>query len=110
MVVGHDHVNNFIVNCDGVDLIMAPGVTNNSYYNEFMQGAKVIEINENNPWEYTTYTMTANELAMQEGSGLGDEADRNQFDYTLKYYLEKVFAIFHRILAELFGEFVNGEI
>lgn len=110
MVVGHDHVNNFVVDCEGIDLIMAPGVTNNSYYNEFMQGARVIEINESNPWEYTSYNMTANELALQEGSGLGDAADRDQFSYTLNYYLEKVFAVFYDVLRELFGEFLNGNL
>ncbi len=108
MVVGHDHVNSFTVNCDGIDLIMAPGVTFNSYSSALVQGAKVIEINENNPWEYTSYNMTCNELAMKDGSGLGDETGRNQFDYTLNYYLEKVFAIFYDILRDLFGELVNG--
>ena len=101
LVVGHDHVNNFVADVDGIDLIQTPGCTFTSYYNDFVQGARVIEINEENPWEYSTYNVTANELAQSDSSALGN--DRSEFDYTISYYLDKVFAIFMNILRNLLG-------
>ncbi len=103
LVVGHDHVNNFIADCDGIDLIMTPGCTYSSYYDGMMQGARVIEINEENPWEYSTYCLTSSYLAQDENSGLGN--DRSEFDYTISYYFEKVFAIFMDILRSMFSSF-----
>jgi hypothetical protein len=101
MVVGHDHVNNFIVDCNGIDLIMTPGCTYSSYYNNMIQGARVIELDENNPTEYSSYTLTATQLAKEDNSLLGH--DRSEFDYTLSYYFEKIFAIIHKILQNILG-------
>ena len=92
LVVGHDHVNNFVVDVDGMDLIQTPGCTYTSYSQSMIQGARVIEVNEENPWEYSTYCLTANALAQEDGSALGN--DRSEFDYTISYYFEKIFAIF----------------
>ena len=104
MVVGHDHINNFIVECDGIDLIMTPGCTYTSYYNNMMQGARVIEIDENNPWEYSTYNLTSTKLAQEEDSLLGQ--DRTKLDYTISYYLEKIFSILMGIIENLMGIYV----
>lgn len=103
LVVGHDHVNNFVVDCGGIDLIMTPGCTFTSYYEGMIQGARVIEINEENPWEYSTYNLTANKLAQDPNSGLGN--DRSELDYTFSYYFEKIFAIFMNILRSMLGSF-----
>ena len=103
VVVGHDHLNNFIADCDGIDLIMTPGCTYTSYYEGMIQGARVIEINEENPWEYSSYNLTANQLALDENSGLGN--DRSELDYTISYYFEKIFAIFMNILRDLVADF-----
>lgn len=101
VVVGHDHVNNFVVDCNGIDLIMTPGCTYTSYYNNMIQGARVIELDENNLQEYSTYTLTATELAKKEDSLLG--YDRSDFDYTISYYFEKIFSIIHNIIVKLFN-------
>ena len=103
VVVGHDHLNNFIADCDGIDLIMTPGCTYTSYYEGMIQGARVIEINEEKPWEYSSYNLTANQLALDENSGLGN--DRSELDYTISYYFEKIFAIFMNILRDLVADF-----
>lgn len=103
LVVGHDHVNNFIADCDGVDLIMTPGCTYSSYYNGMIQGARVIEINEENPWEYSTYNLTSNELAREDDSLLGYTDDRSSFDYTISYYFEKLFRTIFNIFKNLMG-------
>ena len=107
VVVGHDHVNNFVGDVDGIDLIQTPGCTYTSYYNEMIQGARVIEVNEEKPFEYTTYNLTANELAQQPNSALGN--DRSEFDYTVSYYFEKIFAYFMVAFRTFIGGLFEAE-
>ncbi len=101
VVVGHDHSNNFIADVDGIDLIQTPGCTYSSYFNDLIQGARVIEINENNPWEYSTYCVTSNELAQDDNSGLGNT--RTEFEYTFFYYLEKFIGMVMNVMRNVLG-------
>ena len=103
LVVGHDHVNNFIVNCNGIDLIQTPGCTFESYSNGMYQGARVIEIDEKNPTDYDTYILTATKLAMENGSSLVDDEGRTEFDLKLNFYFTKIFEIFYEILLSFFS-------
>ena len=95
---GHDHTNNFIANVDGVDLIQTPGVSYVSYHNNLYQGARVIEISEDDPWTYRTYCLTANELAAEDGSHLADGGERSNFSYRLSAFFFKVFEFFRKYL------------
>lgn len=99
LVVGHDHVNSFVADVDGIDLIQTPGVTYNSYYNELCQGARVIELNEDDLWNYETYMITANELAQQEGSKLDEVGGRDDYDFY--YGLDKFFSVFYGFFKNL---------
>ena len=104
MVCGHDHVNGFIANCNGIDLIMAPGCTYDSYYDNFIQGARVIELDETKPTEYSTYLLTANELAQSPESNLGHhDSGRSEFSYTFNYYFEKIFGFLLDIIRGVFS-------
>ncbi len=106
LVVGHDHINNFIVDCQGIDLIQTPGVTYNSYYTNLFQGARVIEIDESNPWEYNTYLVTSNELAVRDGSLLPELGDRSEFSYTFNLYFSKIFEFIYNFFIKI----LNGDI
>lgn len=104
LVVGHDHVNNFIADVDGVDLIQTPGATYNSYYNNMFQGARVIELNEADLWNYETYNVTSNELAKRDDSKLDEAGGRNDYDF---------FYTFEKIFSAIYGFFIkilNGEL
>ena len=100
LVVGHDHVNNFVANVDGVDLIQTPAVTYNSYYTALYQGARIIELSEDDLWNYETYVLTANELALQEGSKLNDAGVRD--DYKVNYEFEKIFSYIYDLVLDWF--------
>ena len=50
MIFGHDHVNSFVVNYKGVDLITTPGVSFRSYGNH-ERGARIIDISEDGSYE-----------------------------------------------------------
>ena len=43
---GHDHVNSFSVQLDGIDLVACPGATYTSYNDEAQRGVRIIEIDE----------------------------------------------------------------
>lgn len=100
LVVGHDHVNNFVAHCNGVDLIQTPGCTYNSYYDGMYQGARVIELNEADLWSYETYNLTSNELAQRDGSQLNEVGGRN--DYGFYYTFEKIFSAIYNFFVDFF--------
>ena len=104
VVCGHDHQNGFIATCDGIDMIMAPGCTYDSYYSNMIQGARVIELDETKPTEYSTYLVTANELAQSPESNLGHhDSGRTEFSYNFFYYFEKIFGFFIEMLRNAFS-------
>ncbi len=66
VVVGHDHVNDFVVHTDfktakstSIDLIQTAGAGFRSYGDERVRGCRVIDLDEKDLWSYTTksYTM-----------------------------------------------------
>lgn len=67
-VFGHDHVNTFIGEYDGIDAIMTPGITSHSYSNDTFRGGRIITIDESNPWEYETEMLYFHALALKDGS------------------------------------------
>ena len=58
---GHDHINAYAVDYEGIDLVSSPGCTFASY-NDNHRGFRVITIDKNDPTVYETYTMTTEEL------------------------------------------------
>lgn len=59
---GHDHVNCFDVQYNGLHLVSSPGCTTASY-NDANRGFRTITIDKNNPTSYTTEVYTARDLA-----------------------------------------------
>ena len=55
-VSGHDHVNDFIVPYQGIDIINTPGVGFSSYNDETV-GSRVFVLDEIAPEDYETYTL-----------------------------------------------------
>ena len=62
--VGHDHVNDYIVHttmnaADGnaIDIVNTTGATFQSYGTDEMRGCRIIDINEDNAWEYETQSL-----------------------------------------------------
>lgn len=57
IVSGHDHVNSFVVPYEGIDLVNTPTCGFHSYGNTLTRGARVIDLDENDPWHYETFTV-----------------------------------------------------
>lgn len=67
---GHDHINSFVYNIKGVDLIQTPGCTYDSYGNTMTRGVRIITVKEDNPSVYETKVVTVSEMALKEESKL----------------------------------------
>lgn len=72
--VGHDHKNSFVGTYNGVDLGFTQSSGFNVYGNRTKRGVRIIELDENNPKEYKTYTRTFDEL-------VGKKVSRPVFDF-----------------------------
>lgn len=69
-VSGHDHVNNFVVKYDGVDLIQTASAGHRAYGSVLSRSVRVITVDENDPWQYETHTVYESDLGMQRSSQL----------------------------------------
>lgn len=72
--VGHDHKNSFVGRYKNVDLGFTQSCGFNCYGNRTERGVRVIELDENRPSRYRTYTRTYREL-------VGKKLSRPVFDY-----------------------------
>jgi len=87
---GHDHVNSFVVNYKGVDMIQTPGSTYSSYGKDIMRGVRLLVIDENDPWSYETEMITAAELGQKDGSSLPSITGKSAFQYSFFNLLSKM--------------------
>ncbi|NMP38378.1 MAG: metallophosphoesterase family protein [Clostridiales bacterium] len=95
--IGHDHVNSFVADVKGVDIIQTPGCTWNSYGNDFVRGARVLTLDESDLWSYETKVITAAELAAKSGSKIPDE-DNPASKYKFIVFLQNFMAMMNRLL------------
>lgn len=86
-VFGHDHTNTFIAEYEGVDVIMTPGITSHSYGNDTVRGARIITIDEKNPWSYETRILHFHALALKEGSLLPEITGTSIAEFRLHEFL-----------------------
>lgn len=57
LVFGHDHLNCFTSELQGVNIVQTPGASFRSYGNRFSRGVRVFEIDENDTSVFSTYTL-----------------------------------------------------
>ena len=72
--VGHDHKNSFVGRYKNVDLGFTQSSGFNVYGNRTKRGVRIIELDENKPGEYETYTRTFDEL-------VGTKVHKPVYDY-----------------------------
>lgn len=86
-VFGHDHVNSFIAEYNGVDAIMTPGITSHSYKDDMQRGGRIITIDENDPWNYETEILHFHALALKEGSLIPEVTGQSLASFRLQEFL-----------------------
>ena len=109
LVVGHDHVNSFVADINGIDLVQTPGATYHSYYNKMLQGARIIELDEGDLDSYYTYELTSSFLATQSGSTITDTDSRSEASYTISNIMLPIADKFMEFLRE-FLKIFSGSI
>ncbi len=67
---GHDHINSYRTDVDGVKAVNVPGVTYHSYYSYTEQGSMLVTLDENNIENYKLDMLYSNDLALEDGSKL----------------------------------------
>jgi len=112
LVVGHDHVNSFVADINGIDLVQTPGATYHSYYNKMLQGARIIELDEGDLDSYYTYELTSSFLATQGDSTITDTDSRSEASYTISNIMLPIVDMFMEFLRDFFKIFSGsiGEI
>ncbi|MCR5150776.1 MAG: metallophosphoesterase [Clostridiales bacterium] len=103
VVTGHDHVNDFTANVKGVDILQTPTCGYNSYHNYGNMGARVITIDENEPFEYDQYMLYAYQLAKENGSKLYQSEGAKKIDFILGAIEHAICYGFSKICSVLFG-------
>ncbi len=86
-VFGHDHINTFIAEYNGVDAIMTPGITSHSYKDDMQRGGRIITIDENDPWNYETEILYFHALALKEGSLLPEITSQSLASFRAQEFL-----------------------
>ncbi len=61
---GHDHINSYTTELDGIKIINTPGVTYNSYGNDIVRGVRMITVKESNPNTFETEVVTISQFAL----------------------------------------------
>ena len=61
---GHDHINTYTTELDGIKIINTPGATYHSYGNEITRGMRMITVNENDPKNFKTEVVTVSQFAL----------------------------------------------
>ncbi|HZK38523.1 MAG TPA: metallophosphoesterase [Clostridia bacterium] len=97
-VFGHDHVNSFVVDFKGVDIIQCPGVSYNSYGNTNVRGATLFTIDESKPFEYEKELITAASLAVKDGSALPGLDGYSKWDYIFANIGRKMIVIIMKMM------------
>lgn len=72
VLYGHDHVNDYVIEKDGIEMINTPSCTFNSYYDGSSWGSRLITIYENDTDNYKTEIILVGAMALKENSRIFD--------------------------------------
>lgn len=61
---GHDHINSYTTELDGIKIINTPGATYHSYGNEITRGMRMITVKESDPRNIETEVVTVSQFAI----------------------------------------------
>lgn len=100
---GHDHVNSFTANVDGIDLVCVPTVHNKNYSNDTNRGAGLITVKESSPDEYDYRLIRAADLALESSSEICDEeGSTSKFVYYFAQKAADMCLLFQKIINFIF--------
>lgn len=86
--VGHDHVNSYETEYNGIKLINTPGVSFNAYGKDFVRGSRLITIREDATDTFESEVITVNELAY-DNEEFRDETGISKFEAGFWIFIDK---------------------
>ena len=106
---GHDHINSYTTELDGIKIINTPGATYNSYGNEITRGMRMITVKENDTWNFETEVVTISQFAL-DNKDFAEDAEIDTFTAGLMLFLGDVLLalneatkIFSSVITMIFG-------
>lgn len=99
---GHDHVNDFTVEYQGIDITTVPSVGCNSYSNELSRGFGLITLNEDDLTTYEYETVHIFDMALEDGSQISEvDGGASKFSYTFSKLMRKILDAIHGMFMSL---------
>lgn len=102
---GHDHINSYVIEKDGVEIINTPSCTFRSYSDDTNRGCRLITLNENDPENYKTEIIGIGEQALKENSQIlsfGDMTVHQARASVVRAYIgDLVIKITHYVYEEI---------
>ncbi len=106
---GHDHINTYTTELNGIKIINTPGATYNSYGNEITRGMRMITVKESDPWNFETEVVTVSQFAL-DNSDFAEDAGIDTFTAGLMLFLGDVLLalndvtkLFSSVITMIFG-------
>lgn len=106
---GHDHINSYTTELDGIKIINTPGATYHSYGNEITRGMRMITVKENDAKNFETEVVTVSQFAL-DNKDFAEDAGIDTFTAGLMLALgdillalNEVTKVFSSIITLIFG-------
>ncbi len=106
---GHDHINSYTTEVDGIKIINTPGATFGGYSNDIVRGVRMITVKESDPWNFETEVKTSSQLAIDK-SDFAADAEIDTFTVRIMLILGDVLLalneatkIFSSAISMIFG-------
>ncbi|MBE6770865.1 MAG: hypothetical protein E7547_01810 [Ruminococcaceae bacterium] len=100
---GHDHVNDFTTNYEGVDITTVPTVGCNSYSNDINRGVGLITLDEKDLSTYEYEALRMYDFALAEGSKIPEcEGALSTFEYKFYKAVDSFLTTLHKIVSVFF--------
>ncbi len=97
---GHDHVNDFTTNYEGIDITTVPTVGCNSYSNNINRGVGLITLDESDLTAYKYENLRMYDFALAEGSQIPScEGALSTFEYMFFMIIDKFLTALHDMAA-----------
>lgn len=102
---GHDHINTYTTELNGIKIINTPGATYNSYGNEITRGMRMITVKESDPWSFETEVVTVSQFAL-DNSDFAEDAEIDTFTAGLMIFLGDVLIALNNV-TKLFSTVIT---
>lgn len=102
---GHDHINTYETELDGIKIINTGGATYHSYGREMTRGMRMITVKENDTWNFESEMVTVNGFALENSDFASDAGIVSVWAAVTETFAKVVLALgqFSGIFAGILG-------